>query len=72
MRRVYFSKLNHSDNVLHIETEGCIVNIHVNLHDATGRGVTAVEILRDWNAEFLDSPNSNGMNVRVGLPTPPE
>lgn len=35
------------DNLLHIETEGGIVNIRVGLTDRQGRKVTSVEILPD-------------------------
>lgn len=39
--------INPRDNVLHVETEGCIVNIRTGLHDRDGRAVTSVEILAD-------------------------
>lgn len=39
--------LNARDNLLHIETDGCIVNIRTGLHDREGRPVTSVEILAD-------------------------
>lgn len=32
---------------LHIEAEGCIVNIREGLHDRVGRRVTSIEILPD-------------------------
>lgn len=35
------------DKLLHIETEGCIVNIRIGLTDREGRTVTSVEILPD-------------------------
>lgn len=35
------------DKMLHIETEGCIVNIQVGLTDNEGRAVTSVTILPD-------------------------
>jgi hypothetical protein len=47
MRRISFTKRNRSDDVLHIETEGCIVNIRIGLEDTEGREVTSVEILPD-------------------------
>ena len=31
----------------HIEVDGCIVNIHTNLHDRLGRKVTSIEIIPD-------------------------
>jgi hypothetical protein len=36
---------NARDKLLHIETDGCIVNIRVGLTDSEGRRVTSVEIL---------------------------
>lgn len=35
------------DKLLHVETEGCVVNISVGLHDREGREVTSVEIVPD-------------------------
>lgn len=35
------------EKLLHIETEGCIVNIRVGLSDSEGRAVTSVEIVPD-------------------------
>ena len=35
------------DKVLHIETEGAIVNIRVGLSDSEGREVTSIEIIPD-------------------------
>ncbi len=35
------------EKLLHIETEGGIVNIRVGLHDTEGKAVTHVEILPD-------------------------
>jgi hypothetical protein len=47
MRRIGFTKRNRSGNLLHIETEGAIVNIRVGLEDTEGREVTSIEILPD-------------------------
>ena len=47
MRRITFYNNNKSDNLLHIETEGAVINIRVNLHDTEGREVNHVEILPD-------------------------
>jgi hypothetical protein len=52
MKRVSFYKKRKGksqarDNVLHIETEHCIVNITVGLTDTLGRSVTAIEIIPD-------------------------
>ncbi len=48
MRRIsfYHGKRNKQD-ILHIETDGCIVNIQVGLHDVDGRQVTSVRISPD-------------------------
>lgn len=40
----FYADTNRSDNLLHIETDGCIVNIHVGLTDNQGRRVTSVSI----------------------------
>ena len=47
MKTMRFYKTNHSDDILQIQTEGCIVNIRVNLRDRDGREITHVEILPD-------------------------
>lgn len=47
MKRVEFYKTNRSGSLLHIETEGCVVNIRVNLHNTAGKEVTSVEIIPD-------------------------
>jgi hypothetical protein len=47
MRRICFSRRNRSDNLLHIEIPGAVVNIRVNLHDHEGREVTRIDILPD-------------------------
>lgn len=49
------------DKLLHVEAEGCIVNIQVGLHDDAGRKVTRVDIIPDgyvgeeWHADGLTS-----------------
>ena len=53
---------NARDNLLHIETAGCIVNITVNLHNAEGKPTTVVEIIPDqysnetWMMHFMSVP----------------
>jgi hypothetical protein len=48
MKRIsYYAKRNRTGNLLHIETDGCIVNIQVGLHDVDGRQVTSVRISPD-------------------------
>jgi hypothetical protein len=50
-RMSFYAKRNRSGNLLHIETDGCIVNIRVGLHDAAGRQVTSVMVDPDNYAE---------------------
>lgn len=48
MRTVqFYSGTNRSGNLLHIETDGAVVNIRVGLHDSDGRKVTSIEVLPD-------------------------
>ena len=51
MKRVSFYNTNRSDDLLHIETEGCIVNIRVNLHNLESQEVTSIEIIPDSDSE---------------------
>lgn len=45
------------DKLLHIETEGAVVNIRVGLSDREGRAVTSVEIIPD---DETRSPDHEG------------
>lgn len=48
MKRIgFYAATNRSGNLLHIETDGAVVNIQVGLHDADGRQVTSVRISPD-------------------------
>ena len=48
MRRIsFYANRNRSGNLLHIETDGCIVNIQVGLQDHKGREITSINILPD-------------------------
>ncbi len=47
------------DWLLHVETEGCIVNIRVGLHNTEGQEVTSVEILADNDGWNLDGSVNN-------------
>lgn len=47
MRAIQFFDNNHSQDLLHIETVGCIINIRVNLHNVEGKEITSIEILPD-------------------------
>ena len=52
MKRItFYAGQNRSGNLLHIETDGCIVNIRVGLTDADGRQVTSVRVSPDNYAE---------------------
>lgn len=46
-RIIFYAKQNRSGNLLHIETDGCIVNIQVGLTDRHGHQVTSVRIIPD-------------------------
>ena len=48
MRRLsFYADTNRSGNLLHIETDGAVINVHVGLHDGQGRQVTRVSVLPD-------------------------
>lgn len=57
--------------LLHIEAEGCIVNIRVGLTDADGRPVTSVEVLADqysgdrWSLDGDDATSRRATGIRV-------
>ncbi len=63
------------DSLLHIETEGGIVNIRVGLKDTGGHDITSIEVLPDrgmgeaW--KFADKPKAQAMNIRL-TPVPPK
>jgi hypothetical protein len=43
----FYADRNRSGNVMHIETDGCVVEIHVGLTDDRGRQVTRVDVMPD-------------------------
>lgn len=43
----FYASSNRSDNLLHIETDGAVINVHVGLTDSEGRAVTSVQIIPD-------------------------
>lgn len=48
MKRVtFYADTNRSGNLLHIETDGAIVNIHVGLINNEGKQVTRVNVIPD-------------------------
>lgn len=58
------------DKLLHIEAPGCIINVHIGLHDSAGNGITAIEIKCDEyagepNVYLPDFDNAKTLNVRV-------
>jgi hypothetical protein len=73
--KITVSKQNRG-KLVHLEAPGCIVNIRVDLHDAEGREVTAIEIIPDgplapfgkfsgatWR--IVDRPHAAAVNIRV-------
>jgi hypothetical protein len=62
MKSMRFTGDNRSDNLLHIELPGCIVNIRVNLTGPEGRAVTSVLISPDDNTR---SPDLDGYFWRL-------
>ncbi len=61
------------DKLLHIETEGCIVNIRVGLQNTDGENVTSIEVLPDTNGDgcgnpawyVADDPKATAQNIRI-------
>lgn len=41
----FYADSNRSENLLHIETDGCVVNIHVGLTNSDGQKITRVDVL---------------------------
>lgn len=70
-------RINHfntaRDKLLHIETEGCIVNIRIGLQNHEGQNVTHIEILPDRNGDgcgnpswrIADNPDAQAENIRL-------
>ena len=54
------------DRLLHIETDGCIVNIRVGLHDAAGQAVTSIEILPNTSEHWKIDGHMNNRVIRKG------
>jgi hypothetical protein len=46
-RETFYAGHNRSGNVMHIETDGCVVEIHVGLTDERGRPMTRVDVIPD-------------------------
>jgi hypothetical protein len=70
MRRLSFTHRNRSDNLLHVETDLGIVNIHVNLHrQEDGAAVESIEIRPDRGTKvLLDDEELDYLRVRIVAP----
>ena len=67
MRRIsFYAHRNRSDNLLHIETDGCIVNIQVGQQDHKGREITSINILPDryFNDKWTLDGNTNNRVIK--------
>jgi hypothetical protein len=62
----FHAKGNRSDNLLHIETDGCVVNIQVGLRDDKGRPITRVDVLADSEWRGGDGQGNN-WHAEVGM-----
>lgn len=63
MKRIsFYADRNRSGNLLHIETDGCIVNIRVGLRDMAGRPVTRVDVSPE---DETRSPDMDGYYWRI-------
>jgi hypothetical protein len=48
MRRIsFFDRPRNKQDILHVETDGAVVNIQVGLHDREGRQVTSIRVSPD-------------------------
>ena len=54
------------DKLLHIETEGCIVNIRVGLSNTQGQEVTSIEILPDNSDGWKFDGTANNRIIKEG------
>ena len=81
MKRItFYADTNRSDNLLHIETDGCVVNIQVGLSDSDGRQVTRIDVHPDseyrggdgqgrmWHAEVGTHDDGRGW-LECGAPS---
>ena len=58
MKRINHFKTSH-DKVLHIDSEGCVINITVGLHDIYGNPVTSIQVSPDKEEGWLLDGYSN-------------
>lgn len=52
-------------NTFHIETPHAVVNIRTGLTSFEGNDVDSIEVIKDQEATFPDSPKSKAMNIRI-------
>ena len=52
------------DKLLHVETEGCIVNIRVGLKNTAGQEVTHIEILPDTSDGWVIVGSANNHVIK--------
>ena len=70
-RETFYAGHNRSGNVMHIETDGCVVEIRVGLADDRGRQVTQVDVMPDgdryagvvWNGQHGDRSVPGGWQI---------
>lgn len=70
MKRATFYNNNKSGDLLHIESEGCIINLRVNLENYLGQKVTNISIHVDtsegWTlGEATTWSNNDGIGIRL-------
>lgn len=70
MRTVTFYKTNRSGDLLHIESEGVLINLRVNLENFLGQETTNIQIHVDtqegWKlGEAITWSNNEGVGIRL-------
>ncbi len=70
MRTISFYKNNRSHNLLHIESEGALINLRVNLENYLGQEVTNIQVHVDtqegWKLEEATTwANGGGVGIRL-------
>ena len=65
MKTITFYSNEHVSRLLHIETEGCVVNIRVDLRDSEARRVTSVEILPNTSDGYWLDGTANNRIVKA-------
>ena len=72
MKRVSLSSKGRGPKQLHIEADGCIINIQVGLHDSDGNAITHVSVAAQGDTyqgepEWWIAPGTNVARTGVGL-----